>query len=301
MTFEARITALMERKAAEFAARPDMASCALTGSLARGMLWEGSDLDFWGFREGKGGFEDGVEDDIYWEIDVETLSWLRGWNEARFLQPPRFCGEEFGITAMEALWGARVLFDREGTLTQVVALVQRLTGDREWMRQRASNYLRYGLEQVATLEAEAPTRAILDARKIAIVYGVNAYWMQQGKLVSSAVRIPERLADSPTIQNLFRQIFALEGQPGWERFWQAYQSAPDAVREEADSDMQQEILPTVALGVFDGCVCHFRFIADGWLPLDDVWQLMGFEADLEVQKQRVLLQTMDFLRQIEAL
>lgn len=66
---------------------------------------------------------------------------------------------------------------------------------------------------------------------------------------------------------------------------------PAVIREEADPDMEREIAPSVELGMADGGVCHFRFIAEGWLPLDEVTPLMGFEPDIDAQKARVLHQT----------
>lgn len=302
MTIEKRLKALMQQKAADFAQREEIRAVALTGSLARGRVWEGSDLDFWGFwNRDDDAFEDGVTDGIYWEIDIQPLDWLRGWDEARLSQPPPFDQQEFGVTPLEALWGAQVQFDHDGTLTEVVALVRRLMDDKAWLRQRGENYLRYGLEYLPTLEAKDTAQAILDARRIAIVYGISAYWMKRGELLSSAIRIPERLHEHPQIQALLKQIFSLNGQAGWDAFYAAYQALPQSIRDEAGPDIEREILPAVRLGMADGGLCHFRFIADGWLPLADVWPVMGFEAGLDAQKQRVLSQTRQLLELIRAM
>lgn len=300
-TVEARISALMRQKVADFAQREEIRAVALTGSLARGRVWEGSDLDFWGFWDkDEDAFEDGMADGIYWEIDIQPLDWLRGWDEQRFIQPPLFDQEEFGVTPLEALWGAQVQFDHEGTLTEVVALVKRLMDDKAWLRQRGANYVRYGLEYLPALEAKDTAQAILDARRMAIVYGINAYWMKRGELLSSVIRIPERLHEHPEIQALLKQIFSLNGQAGWDEFYAAYQALPQSIHDEADPDIEREILPAVRLGMADGGLCHFRFIADGWLPLDEVWPVMGFEPDLDAQKQRVLEQTRQILELINA-
>ena len=302
ISIEARLTAVLEMKSSEFAGREDLVACALTGSLARGRVWEGSDLDFWGFwAKAEDGFEDGLVDSIYWEVDLQPLSWLPHWDEQRLLQPPEFSPDEFGVTPLEALWGARVLFDRDGILEQTVSLVQQLMENKGWLKQRAENYLRYGVECLDTLETQNPERAILNARRIAIMYGINAFWMKRGELLSSVIRIPERLHDSPAIQNLLRQIFNLEGQRGWQQFYTTYQNLPDFVRAEADPDIEREILPAVQLGMMEGGLCHFRLIADGWLPLEHVWPVMGFEADLKAQQKRVLQQTTQLLQSIAAL
>jgi hypothetical protein len=302
MSIEARLAALMQKKAADFAQRKEIRAVALTGSLARGRVWEGSDLDFWGFwNRDEDAFEDGMVDGIYWEIDIQPLDWLRGRDETRLLQPPPFDQDEFGVTPLEALWGAQVLFDHDGTLTEVVALVKRLMDDKTWLRQRGANYVHYGLECLRELEAKDAVQAILDARRIAIVYGINAYWMKRGELLSSVIRIPERLHEYPEIQTLLKQIFNLNGQAGWDAFYAAYQTLPESIHAEADPDIELEILPAVRLGMADGGMCHFRFIADGWLPLDDVWSVMGFEPDLDAQKQRVLAQTQQLLEGIQAM
>ncbi|MCU0499024.1 MAG: hypothetical protein MUF87_16860 [Anaerolineae bacterium] len=297
-----RLQSLAQRKAAEFAARPELIACALTGSLPRGRVWAGSDLDFYGFwHDEDDDFEDGVEDGIYWEINLEPLSFLESIDPIALLQPPPFSPDEFGDTPLEILWGAQVLFDHDGALTRAVAEVQRLTEDRAWLRQRAQNYLAYGQACLADLAAADPIRAILDARRIAIVYGINPYWMQRGELLSSVIRIPERLADHPSIQTGFRAIFNLEGQAGWDRFFADYQQMPPEIREEGDPDVFQEILPAVQLGMADGGLCHFRFIAEGWLPLETIDSLMGFESDRVAQKVRVLDQTAALLAEIARL
>ncbi|MBK8025576.1 MAG: hypothetical protein IPK19_30330 [Chloroflexi bacterium] len=295
-----RLEALARKKGAQFAAREDLLACALTGSLPRGRVWAGSDLDFYGFwGQDDDDFEDGVEDGIYWEIDMMPLSLLDDVDGETLAQAPAFGPDTFGTTPLEVLWGARVLFDRDGALERAAAEIAQLVADRDWLRRRAENYLRYGLTCLDGLEAEPPLRALLDARRIAMVYGVNAYWMKRGELLSSAIRIPERLGDHPQTQTLFRGIFNLEGRRGWEAFYTAYQIMPPAIREEADPDVLREILPAVELGMSDGGVCHFRFIAEGWLPLDQIEPLMGFEPDMTAQKARVLEQTRALLEQIE--
>ena len=293
-----RLEALAGKKHAEFAARPDLSACALTGSLPRGMVWDGSDLDFHGYwDQDDDDFIDGTDDGIYWEIDIEPLDGLTV-DAAELVEAPPFSNEQFGDTVLEVLWGARVLFDRDGTLTEAVRLVDGLSADRAWLNRRAHNYLRYARETLDTLNTADPTRAILDARRLSIVYGVNAYWNKQGKLFSSAIRIPERLSDQPDIHALFRAIWNLDGRRGWDAFYSTYQTFPPHIREEADPDVLREILPAVQLGMADGGLCHFRFIAEGWLPLDEVETVMGFEPDREAQKVRVLRQTGDFLDRI---
>ena len=295
-----RLHALANRKHAQFATRPDLVACALTGSLARGRGWAGSDLDFSGFHAGpEDEFEDGVEDGIYWELDVRPLAWLDGLTADGLIQPPAFSAEVFGDTSLEVLWGAQVLFDRHGALTDAVETALRLSSDRAWLRERAANTLRYARFCLDQRQAAPPRRAILDARRIAVAYGVTSYWMQRGELMSSAIRIPERLRDHPDIQRLFQGIFNLGGQSAWDSFFAAYQAMPPGIRREADPDVFREILPAVELGMADGGLCHFRFLAEGWLPLDQIEPLMGFEPDEESQKMRVLGQAYELLDRIE--
>src|SRR5690606_36457090 len=103
IAIEKRLKARMQQPAADLDQRDVVCAMALTGSLARGRVWEGSDLDFWGFWDKDDDvFEDGMTDGIYWEIDIQPLEWLRGWDEARLSQPPDFDREEFGVTPLEA-------------------------------------------------------------------------------------------------------------------------------------------------------------------------------------------------------
>lgn len=298
MPLTERLEVLARKKHAEFAARPELVACALTGSLPRGRVWPGSDLDFHGYwAQAEDEFEDGVEDGIYWEINIDPLDALTV-EAVELVQAPPFSNEQFGDTILEVLWGARVLFDRDGRLEAAVAEVKRLSEDRAWLRERAANYLRHGLECLDALADADPQQAILDARRMSIVYGVNAYWNARGELFSSAIRIPERLGEHPEIQSLFRAIWNLGGQRGWDTFYATYQTMPAEIREEADPDVLREILPAVQLGMADGGLCHFRFIAEGWLPLDTVAPLMGFEADMAAQKARVLDQARTLLHRI---
>ncbi len=293
---------LAAQQAAAFAKRGDLSACALTGSLARGMTWHGSDLDFWGFwTHTEEDFEDGTLEGVYWEIDIKPLAWLHGWTAERFLQPPPFSAEEDGVTPLEALWGARVLFDHERTLSQVVAQVQHLMSDKAWLRQRAVNYLRYGQQCLAALSAEPPTDAILAARRIAIMYGVSAYWMKRGALLSSVIRIPERLADSPQSHALLRQIFSLDGQTSWEGFLTAYQGLPETARDAFDDDLRYDVVPAAQRGMVEGALCHFRLLAADWQPISEIAPVMGFMPDLAAHKARILSQTKALLELIEAL
>lgn len=302
MTYHETLEDLAARQAAAFAGRGDLIACALTGSLARGMTWHGSDLDFWGFwQAADDDFEDGTLEGIYWEIDIKPLAWLHGWDAERFVQPPPFNAEEDGVTPLEALWGARVLFDHEGTLSQVVAQVQHLMSDKGWLGQRATNYLRYGRECLAALASEPPADAILAARHIAILYGVSAYWMKHGALLSSVMRIPERLADSPQIHGLLRQIFSLEGQTSWDHFLTAYQSLPNAVRAAFDDDLRYDVLPAAQRGMVEGALCHFRLLAADWQPFSEIAPVMGLAHDLTAHKAHILSQTEALLGLIEAL
>jgi hypothetical protein len=299
---EDRLWALARLKAAEFAARDDLLACALTGSLARGRVWAGSDLDFVAIHAGPDDtFEDGMAGDIYWEVDVLPLDWLDALDADALLQPPPFGPDVFGDTPLEVLWGAQVLFDRRGALTAAVERAAALARDHGWLRERARRTLSAGLRALDSQHAEPPRRAIVNARRIAVAYGVTAYWMLRGELMSSAIRIPERLADHPAIQQALRAVFGLGGRPAWDAFFAAYRAMPAEIREEADPDMFREILPAVELGMADGGLCHFRLMADGWLPPETVAPLMGFEPDEQAQKARVLDQTRVCLDQIARL
>ena len=77
-----------------------MVALAITGSLARGTPWAGSDVDLWGFTESSDeAFEDGMVDDLYWEIDLRHVSWL-DVDADDWLRPPAL--EADSITALEA-------------------------------------------------------------------------------------------------------------------------------------------------------------------------------------------------------
>lgn len=184
-------------KADEYAGRADVVAVAVTGSVARGKIWHGSDVDLWAFTAqdpGEEDFFDGMAGETYWEIDLKPVSWLTETTADEWLIPPPLYGHD-GVTPVEALWGCIVHTDRVGTLTRVAAHVAEKMADHGWLQQRATNYLNYGLGALDAL-AEYPARsAILTARAIADKYAVAAHWMKQGVLLSSIMRLPERLAD----------------------------------------------------------------------------------------------------------
>lgn len=293
---------LAQRKTARFAERGDIVALALTGSLARGMLWEGSDLDFWGFRlDPEEDFEDGVEDGIYWEIDLRPLKWINTDAEA-FFTPPPLIGDDDGVTTLEALWGCRVLFDKtmDGTLITAADIVNQTMADRGMLTWRAERYLHYGMGCINTLQVADPVTAILKAREATIKYGISAYWMKQGQLLSSVIRIPERLEFHPAIQARFCAIFGLTGASGFETFFKQYQQLPPEITDAFRDDMQNEIWPSAQLGIYDGALCHFRSIATEYL-CPELHEVLALEADIDSQKSRILEHSDALLRMIEAI
>ena len=93
---EQKLWRLARHKAAAYASRSEMAAVAITSSVARRMVWEGSDIDLWGFvRTGEEDFEDGLEEGVYWEIDIKPLSWLEvKIDEQTWLRPPALREDE---------------------------------------------------------------------------------------------------------------------------------------------------------------------------------------------------------------
>jgi hypothetical protein len=288
-----RLRKLAERKQREFLQDKDIVALALTGSLPRGNVWEGSDLDFWGFSAAnEEDFRDGVADGIYWEIDIAPISRLEiEINEETWLYPPALQDGE-PITLLEALNGCEVLHDPTGNLARIKAAVDTRLADPVWLHQRATNALNYAAGALDGLTFAPPERAILYAREIATNYLVTAWWMRQGRLLTSAIRIPERLAAAPEIQRLYCEILALNGQPALDEFMKTFAALPQELRDDLHSDVYNEALPAAQRGAVDGAVRYLRMImTDQALEedrLDDVYPCLALEDGLERQQARVL-------------
>jgi hypothetical protein len=288
-----RLLRLAREKAHEYAQRPGVMAIAITGSLARGTAWEGSDVDLWGFTEGdEEGFEDGMVDGLYWEIDLKPVSWLEV-DDDDWLRPPAIDGGE-GITAVEALWGCAIVRDDDGTLTQVKTRVGTLVSDSVWLNRRADHFVHYGLGALDGLAYADPLTAIVKAREIIIRYGIAVYWMRRGKLLSSAMRIPERLKDEPKIYALFHAIFCLGGQEAMEQFLDAYRALPASIQDATRADIEYGVMAMMRIGVYDGALVYIRQIMAEH-PLEDVMPVLGLSHDVEGQKRAILAQARELL------
>lgn len=301
MSIAARTTALRDlarRKQADFLQRGDLIALALTGSLPRRLVWEGSDLDFWGFSTSEDDeFLDGVIDDLYWEIDIAPASVLDlDIDTETWLNPPHYrSGDEVGL--LEALSGCEILHDPTGKLKRVTTAIEERLADRAWLRERATRYLHHASAALDELASAPPIEAILYAREIASNYIVAAYWMQQGQLLTSVIRLPERLPAD--LRRLYCDIWALNGQAALDEFMQNYAQLPDAIREDSHSDVYNEALPAAQIGAVDGAMRYLRFtmmiqgIEEG--HLDDVLPCLGLEADVAAQQQRVIRQCREMM------
>jgi hypothetical protein len=287
-----RLLKLAHEKTREYAARPGVVAVAITGSLARGTTWAGSDVDLWGFMEGgDDAFEDGMVDDLYWEIDLRPVSWL-DVNANDWLRPPSLDDES--ITALEALYGCQIVRDDTGALTRVRQLADGCMADSVWLNRRADYYLYYGLGALDALEHADSLTTIVRAREITIRYGVAVYWMRRGRLLSSGMRIAERLKNEPRIYELFHAIFGLGGQAALEQFLVDFESLPAHIWEAVRSDIEYEVMPMVRLGMYDGALVYMRqIIAEH--PLADVAPVLGLSDDVAAQKQTVLAQALELV------
>ncbi len=289
-----RLQELAVDKANEYARRPGTVAVAITGSIARGMVWAGSDIDLWVFVDGPEAFEDGLASGVYWEADIRPASWLeQETGEGTWQQPPALGQRGDGL--FEALWGCRVVFDPSGRLSRLQAEVDARAADRAWLERRAALYLAYGWGCLEALQHVAPLRAIVAARAVATDYGIAAHWMRQGRLLTSGCRIPELLADAPRLQHLYAELFALRGKEGAEEMLLALQQLPPAIQEQVRSDLELEVIPVFRLGYYDGGVRYLRQGMAEWFRPEEVRPVLALEADLEAQKQRALAQAREIL------
>ncbi len=289
-----KLEALAQQKAREYAERPATVAVAVTGSVARGMTWAGSDVDLWVFVEGQAPFEDGVIDGIYWEADQVPAAWLDAWQDQEaWLQPPGL-GER-ADRILEALWGCRVAYDPTGRLALLKQAVDARVADAAWLRRRAELFLAYGRGCLDALQYAPPLQAIVAARAVATDYGIAAYWMRQGCLLTSVCRIPELLEGAPRLQRLYCQVFGLRGRQGAEEFLRGYRELAPEIQRQTQSDLELEVLAVFERGCYDGGVRYMRQHLPQWHRPEEVSPALALEGDLEAQKERVLAQAREIL------
>ncbi len=287
-----RDVALM--KASEYTGREGVIGVAITGSVARDWLWAGSDVDLYVVREGETGFEDGVCEGIYWEVDLKPSSYLDvDLSDRRWTEPlPLFEGEE---TIVESLWGCEIVYDPQGKLEKVRAAIDKCMGDPAWLNRRAANYVQYGLGCVDALRFAEPLTAIVGARCVATDYGVTAFWMKRGGLLTSVSRIPEMLPAGSAIHALYRDIFSLNGEAEARQILDSIGLLRPTIQLEIQRDIELEMLPLLGHGVYDGLVRYLRQGVPSWFSPEDAKPVLGLEPDLGAQAARVLDQTRELL------
>ncbi len=288
-----QLESLALQRAQDYIGRPGTVAVAITGSIARNTIWEGSDIDLWVFHEGPEAFEDGLIEGIYWEADIRPAAWLEAPEPERWLAPPSLHGRADGI--FEALWGCRVLFDPTGRLAALQQAIDGHVADPEWLCRRAEGFLAYGRGCLDALVHAEPLHAIVLARYVATEYGITAYWMGQGRLLTSGCRVPERLERAPRLQALYREVFGLTGRAGAEEILAALRTLPAPIQEYVRSDVELEVLPIWQLGCYDGGVRYLRQGMPQWFPPEAVQPVRALEADLKAQKERVLAQAHEIL------
>lgn len=299
------LQALARRKASEYAAREDLVAVAITGSLARGWdqfdggVWAGSDVDLWAFAydEDAKEFHDGVvESDagpLYWEIDVLPLPHLQiRLDEESWLSPPGLADD--AVTLVEALWGCQIVKDESGALYRLQQAINSRVADWGWLRRRAGRYLSYGRGSLEGLYYAPPLEAIVLAREVATRYALAAYWMQAGTLLTSVMRVPERIAHAPEIHRLYRELYGLRGEETWAQFLEDFGQLPAEIREAVRPDLEQEVRPVAEQGYYDGALRYLRALLPAQFGTEAVQPVLGLGSNLEVRHRRVL-------RQVEAL
>ncbi|GIK66611.1 MAG: hypothetical protein BroJett018_44050 [Chloroflexota bacterium] len=273
-------------KAQSYAERPDTVAVAITGSIGRGMTWEGSDVDLWVYRNGERAFEDGWEQGIYWEADIESATLLDiQMDDHTWLRPHTLEGDE--ISLLEALWGCRVYYDPTGKLTSLKKVIDSRVAHKRWMRHRAELFISYGRGCLAGLQYADALTAILMARVVATDYGITAYWMRRGKLLTSALRVPERLADEPELQRLYCEVFGLKGKVGADEFLENLKHLPMQIQDAIEGDVE-ECKPAMALGYHDGVIRHLRQIMAADFQPEEILPILALGDDLETQKGELL-------------
>jgi predicted nucleotidyltransferase len=292
---------LAQRLAADHAARPETVAVAITGSLARGMTWAGSDVDLWVFHDGPADFIDGDDGGVYWEVDLRQVHMFdEAGHPDDWLEP--YPLDYSGDRLVEALWRARVVHDPTTRLTALVNVIDACMANGAWRRERSDRFLAHGRGELARLTDIDPLRAIVLARRIATEYGLAAWWMRRGALLTSVIRLPEQLREEGggAIADLYGAIYGLGGQAGADRLLAAWAILPPTIQARYQRDLELEILPAYRLGCFDGVVRYLRDGLPRWESPTIAAPLLGLEPECDAQRIRVLQYVTTFLDLISA-
>ena len=279
---------------------PETVAIAITGSLARGTTWQGSDVDVWVFRDGPSGFVDGVDDGIYWEVDLRPAHMLdlpddpdEAWLEP---YPLHYRGRMF-----EALWGCRIAYDPTGRLARLKEAIDSRMADPAWREERAHRFIAQGRVYLEQASLRDPVQAIVDARSIATDNGLAAWWLLRGGLMTGMLCLPEQLdaADGGSISTLYAAIFGLGGRAIADEVIAGWRRLPREVQLVFQRELELKVLIAYRMGCYDGFV---RYLRQGIASLVDpnaALPVLGIEADTEAQKTRVINQAFELLDEVE--
>ncbi|MCP3774488.1 nucleotidyltransferase domain-containing protein [Paenibacillus sp. MZ04-78.2] len=285
---------LADKVANEYISREDTVAVAVTGSLAKQTTWEGSDVDLWVFSKREDGFQEGMDNGIYWEADIKHTSVLEiPFDLQRWLTPPKL--KENDGNLYDALWQCKIVYDPTGKLAQYKARIDETMADDDWLEARRKNYLLYGRGCLDALKFANPLHAIVIARDIATMYGIASYWMGQKQLLSSLRRVPENLSAAPHIQTLYKSIYNLKGRQGAEEYWHHLDRLPAAVKQKIQTDLDYEIRPVYQLGYYDGSVCKLLQLLAKQFDPEEVRPWLCIDSDPESHKRRILQEVQELI------
>jgi predicted nucleotidyltransferase len=285
---------LAEEKVQGYIKNEKTVAVAVTGSIARNMTWEGSDIDIYVFRDGPDDFEDGIIEGVYWEVDFKSSELLNmDITYNTWLKPLSL--NKSSERLFESLWGCDIKYDPTGKLKYLKEQIESRMNDTTWLQDRINLYLSYGHGCIDALKYAEPLEAIVGARSVATDYGITSFWMAQGKLLTSVCRIPEKLSIHSRLQTLCKEIFSLTGENGAKEFLSKFRSLPEQIKQKIQSDLELEIIPVFNKGCFDGGVRHMRQGMARWFHPKEVKPILALEDNMESQKQRVLEQTKELL------
>lgn len=289
-----KLQALAYKKAEEYINMEDTIAVAITGSIARNMIWEGSDIDIWVFRVGDEDFVDGVIEGVYWEVDIKSSKMLDIHVDSdTWLKPLPL--NKSSETLLEALWGSKILYDPTGKLLKIKNEIDSRINDQGWLNRRIDLFLSYGLGCLDALFYADPLIAIVGARSVATDYGIVSYWMGQGQLLTSVCRIPEKLENNPILHKLYKDIFSLKGESGANDFLEGLKLLPEYIQQKVQRDIEIEIIPVFNKGCYDGAVRHMRQGMARWFNPTEIIPVLAIDDDFKEQKHRILNATKELL------
>jgi predicted nucleotidyltransferase len=219
-----KLRGLAQKYSNILAKRDGVLGIVISGSLARGNVWEGSDVDLhvlWD-SEGQESYVEGMftsfTDDFVLRWDEDMLINIHdeyvGDVESIIGDVNRLCGSELP----DQVYGCEVVFDPHGMWTRYKSVIDSIRFEPEFIAKKVDFHIQQALTLISkaekSLALEDYASAVFHAQRAAIEVAFGAT-VECGGLIRSAQRFPENLkalAEKHGLEGLYERFRTIHGE-----------------------------------------------------------------------------------------